>query len=426
MQREERRMERLAANLKMPAPSIAVLKAAKAAMKSENWSYFSGQRGTRLMTHLVVEDSALLAHSEVVRAFRRQLKKHPSKSSHSALLQVIMAVWGQDLASELREIVNSMESPSSPHPMAEYVLSEDGAWEFAQAMPTNPGKSRGFFESVRMPLTEDQRPFLMEAWRWKIMEVMESTTSQTEMERTLAWLDWVASKLTTPLKVFAYAKAILVVESKGWDTGSLMEVTMAEIGGVEEAVWQDIQALDEADRADVREGRDTLEGWVNELFLERFWKVVEDKRRRRFWRGHVKEMRKVKLILDDFLYRQVGSQLRERAYRKRVYHGNSGGVLMFQFRGKLFVEFGGQAGGALQVVPLDHWKLRKLSVELERYSSSRPGFNLGGIHTSELKFYGKEQVIYLGGRVLSEFGKFNHAGNWESSLREWMRSYARD
>ena len=197
------------------------------------------------------------------------------------------------------------------------------------------------------------------------------------------------------------------------------------VGGVDEAIWKGVGDLDPSEQDIVREAHGTLEGWVNELFLERFWNVVEDPRRRQFWREYVKEMRNVRLILEPYLYRQVSGVLGDPAYARRVSHGHSGGVLMFHFRRKLYVEFGGQAGGALQVIPKDHSDLSAVNRALEWHRADRGGFSREGMRLTVLKVYGKDKLIYRGGRVISEFGKFNHQGDWESSLREWMARYAR-
>ena len=199
------------------------------------------------------------------------------------------------------------------------------------------------------------------------------------------------------------------------------------VGGVDEAIWKGVGDLQPSDQDIVREAHGTLEGWVNELFLERFWNVVQDPRRREFWRRHVKEMRNVRLVLESFLYNRVKGELGDPAYARRISHGNSGGVLVFHFRGKVYVEFGGLAGGALQVIPLDHHMVIEIESELDRHRADRGGFayNRTGMTLDILRVYGNHQLIYLGGSVISEFGKFNHQGDWESSLRRWMAEYAR-
>ena len=54
------------------------------------------------------------------------------------------------------------------------------------------------------------------------------------------------------------------------------------------------------------------------LFLERFWDVVEDERRRAFWQGKIKRLRNVRLVLDDQLYDKVYDNITE-AMKPRIY-----------------------------------------------------------------------------------------------------------
>ena len=286
-------------------------------------------------------------------------------------------------------------------------------------------KASLFFEEHGIYASEEDNPFMRAVLKWKLVEVLNKVSTHEDMNGCIAWLDWFSDHVSTPYRVWGHALAIRQVDKLGLNSTGIQEQTMNAVGDVDAAIWYEIQELDENAKATVRKGKEILEGWINELFLERFWHIVEDPRRRAFWKRYTREMRDVKLVLDEYLFRQIRHQLGEGAYRQRVFHGQQGGLLLFRFRGKMFVEFGGQAGGALQVVPLDHPKWERLMGELYRYRSDRkrPG---GGMATWDFKLYGTNQTIYKGGQVLSEYGKFNHAGRWETSLREWMSWHARD
>jgi len=425
--RETDRMERLHQRLEVPKPAKDLLAAATKAVESKDWSFFRGRRGTRLFAHVVVEETDLLLDNDVMTAFSKQIQSYPSKSTHSTLLQLLMGLWGSEEAELVRELVAGMEAPARPHPLTEYLMDEDGDSELAWVMPDSLIDAPSWFAEMKLALVEDARPFIQGMWGAKAEEIVEGTLHESELGRTLAWLKWMSDFVVDPVRLLTFSRAILRVEEYGWETGALRTMSMECVGGVDEVIWKSIGFLDQSDQNIVQEAHGILEGWVNELFLERFWHVVQDPRRREFWRKHVKEMRNVRLILESFLYNGVKSVLGDPAYARRISHGSSGGVLVFHFRGKVYVEFGGLAGGALQVIPLDHHRLRGVESELDRHRADRGGFdyNRRGMTLDTLKVYGKDQLIYLGGSVISEFGKFNHQGDWESSLRKWMARYAR-
>ena len=159
---------------------------------------------------------------------------------------------------------------------------------------------------------------------------------------------------------------VVRADKRGWDTDVLRDMVLEVAGDVGGNRWRECNGLTPDEVQVISRAEQIVDGWLSMLFLERFWDVVEDERRRAFWQGKVKRLRNVRLVLDDQLYDKVYDNITE-AMKPRIYRCRAGGVLIFEFMDSVFVEFGGQAGGALQVIPPNDDRFIAARERLERY-----------------------------------------------------------
>ena len=203
----------------------------------------------------------------------------------------------------------------------------------------------------------------------------------------------------------------------------IRKYALDKIGDVDHQNWRLSSGLSNNEVATIQSAKQILEGWMTDLFLDRFWTLIEDKKRRTFWKKYSKLMSNVKIILDKSLYAELDDQMKVSPYLSRIYSGTQGAVLIFEINSRLFVEFGGYAAGPLQVYK-DQDDIQKLigSLSYSSYSKSYP-VTFG---TSKLKKFGGYQNLMKGQVINRDSGRFAHLGHWQSKLKLWMNTYGKN
>jgi len=223
------------------------------------------------------------------------------------------------------------------------------------------------------------------------------------------------------LQILFISRIIITTNKENLPSEEIRHFALNNIGDVDHPNWRLSNGLSKNEVSIISGARSILESWMTELFLERFWTLIEDKMRRKFWKKYSSKMSNVKIILDDVLYNRLDEQIKNKPYLSRIYCGSSGAVLIFEINERMFVEFGGYAAGPLQVyrnnnVITEIQKSLNDSVRSKRYPKR--------YYTNHLKRFTTFENLMDRGTIIRDNGRFAHQGNWYSRLTKWMNKYA--
>lgn len=415
----------------MGRPSGDALERALEDARHGQWGAFQSKRGARLMAYLLLDLEPVTKTSEYLHQLSVVLDRHKTKSIETTLLMATMAHWSEPHRARLQRLVKQHVPekvvPTGVRSLRPYLVDDRGVANLAQWLGGLPVKqwSQQIQEMGFTPGSGGQG-FFFDVFKGASLEKVARLTGPADLEEGRSLLTWLGKESSPAVQLLAASRMVVRADKRGWDTDVLRDMVLEVAGDVGGNRWRERNGLTPDEVQVISRSEQIVDGWLSMLFLERFWDVVEDERRRAFWQGKVKRLRNVRLVLDDQLYDKVYDNISE-AMKPRIYRCRAGGVLIFEFMDSVFVEFGGQAGGALQVIPPNDNRFIAALERLERYRSDKLNGRLSyqRFDLQLLKRYGMYEVIHRGGYVQGRYGKFNHAGRWEQSLNEWLRKYDR-
>lgn len=432
LEQNTRQVERVAhMAAQIGRPSGDALEKALEDAEQGRWQAFYSKRGARLMAFLLLDLEPVTQTAEYLNQLSLVLDRFKTKSLESALLMATMAHWSETHRSRLQRLVKE-HVPEKLNAMGvqrlrPYLVDDRGVANLGQWLGGLP--VRQWSEQIQsMGFTPGSggRGFFFDVFKGAALEKVARLTGPEEYEEGEALLAWLGKESSTSAQLLAASRMVVRAEKRNWDTDLLRDMVLAVAGDVGGNRWRERNGLNSDEIQVISRAEGIVDEWLSMLFLERFWDVVEDERRRAFWQGRTKRLRNVRLVLDDQLYDKVYDNITE-VMKPRIYRCRAGGVLIFEFMDSVFVEFGGQAGGALQVIPPHDERFIVERERLERYRSDKLTGRLSyqRFELQNLKRYGTDEVIHRGGYVQGRYGKFNHAGYWEQSLNQWIRKYDR-
>ena len=432
LEQNTRQVERVAhMAAQMGRPSGDALEKALEEAEQGRWQSFHSKRGARLMTYLLLDLEPVTKTSEYLNQLSVVLEQYKTKSMESTLLMATMAHWSEPHRPRLQRLVKEHVAekvkPMGVQSLRPYLVDDRGVANLGQwlgGLPVLQWSEQ--IQSMGFTPGSGGQGFFFEVFKGAALEKVARLTGPSDYEEGRALLDWLGKESSPSAQLLAASRMVMRADKRNWDTDLLRDMVLEVAGDVGGNRWRERNGLTHEEVQVIARAEAIVDGWLSMLFLERFWDVVEDERRRAFWQGKIKRLRNVRLVLDDQLYDKVYDNITE-AMKPRIYRCRVGGVLIFEFMDSMFVEFGGQAGGALQVIPPHDERFIAARERLERYRSDKLKGRMSyqRFDLQNLKRYGMYEVIHRGGRVQGRYGKFNHAGYWEQSLNEWMRKYDR-
>lgn len=432
LEQNTRQVERVAhMAAQMGRPSGDALEKALEDAEQGRWQAFHSKRGARLMAYLLLDLEPVTKTPEYLNQLSVVLERYKTKSMESALLMATMAHWSEPHRPRLQRLVKQHVAekvkPMGVQSLRPYLVDDRGVANLGQWLGGLP--VRQWSEQIQsMGFTPGSggQGFFFEVFKGAALEKVARLTGPADYEEGRALLAWLDKESSPSAELLAASRMVMRADKRNWDTDLLRDMVLEVAGDVGGNRWRERNGLTHEEVQVIARAESIVDGWLSMLFLERFWDVVEDERRRAFWQGKIKRLRNVRLVLDDQLYDKVYDNITE-AMKPRIYRCRVGGVLIFEFMDSMFVEFGGQAGGALQVIPPHDERFIAARERLERYRSDKLKGRMAyqRFDLQNLKRYGMYEVIHRSGHVQGRYGKFNHAGYWEQSLNEWMRKYDR-
>ena len=128
----------------------------------------------------------------------------------------------------------------------------------------------------------------------------------------------------------------------------------------------------------------------------------------------------VRLAISDRYWANLPEDLRSIQYKSRLHATSDNALLIFRIKHKTFIEFGERASGPLQVI--DNSSRHEDALKRSLAGSIRTKRAPQHIYPQDLKFYSKtDQILIDSSGRMRDFGKLNHAVNWEKRLARWMR-----
>ena len=432
LEQNTRQVERVAhMAAQMGRPSGDALEKALEDAEQGRWQAFYSKRGARLMAYLLLDLEPVTKTPEYLDQLSVVLERYKTKSMESALLMATMAHWSEPHRPRLQRLVKQHVAekvkPMGVQILRPYLVDDRGVANLGQwlgGLPVHQWSEQ--IQSMGFTPGSGGQGFFFEVFKGAALEKVARLTGSTDYEEGRALLDWLGKESSPSAQLLAASRMVMRADKRNWDTDLLRDMVLEVAGDVGGNRWRERNGLTHEEVQVIVRAEAIVDGWLSMLFLERFWDVVEDERRRAFWQGKIKRLRNVRLVLDDQLYDKVYDNITE-AMKPRIYRCRVGGVLIFEFMDSMFVEFGGQAGGALQVIPPHDERFISARERLERYRSDKLKGRMAyqRFDLQNLKRYGMYEVIHRSGHVQGRYGKFNHAGYWEQSLNEWMRKYDR-
>ena len=182
-------------------------------------------------------------------------------------------------------------------------------------------------------------------------------------------------------------------DKNGLDHEALQKFTLETIGEINSSAWLAVDDLSVNEKATVERAKEIVESWITELFLERFWNLIDDTKRRRFWTKYQKHMRDVRLAISDRYWASLPEDLRSIQYKSRLHATSDNALLIFRIKHRTFIEFGERASGPLQVIEDSSSYTATVQRLLERSTRTRRAPQ--HINPQDLKFYSRTDTILI-------------------------------
>ena len=416
-------------------PSGAPINQVEEALKhfqESDFDYFDSKRKSRALCCVILyPDLFDTIQSRIsFSKFTTIITNYPSKSIAYHLLLAVMLYWKQSFTQKTLFdlcknyfISNNYNQASNQFKISKYVFDPNGIKLLVDRHTQYKGDLFSYLSEIGMRQTAIKSEYF-EAVIKQISSILILGLSKNNdnIEPILNICNLQNSGyISKPTQILFISRIIHKVENEKMLNVEIRHYVLENIGDVDDQNWSLSSGLSKNELATISNAKDILEGWMTELFLDRFWKVIDDQRRRKFWKKYSRRMTNIQIIIDDNLYKKLDDTLKKEPYINRLYRGNNEALLIFEIKNKLYIEFGGYGGGSLQVYPLhndsaNNFILMKQSKLVNLFPKT---FN-----TKLWIGYKKEQNLMEQLNIVREYGRFAHRGNWEDRLTKWMDKYA--
>lgn len=430
--RSLKKLERISERMQGIAVSEAVAQKAEVAWRNRNFDYFRSGSGLNRLVSLLLHIEGIAGNKSYQNLLDSIAEEYSSKAAAIALMGWCKVNWFAGEApfyrKQLNHLATTLELVKDGEsklkfgigPLLPMLMKEGGPEELGNLAFWHPEGWEGQMKAFKFRNNDISGAFFEAAARSYLRQMLvEGGTDSASREAIVDFLKFIYQTNLKPATLYLTSLAIVHFDKNSLDNSELQAFTLSFIGDTNSPKWRQTAHLSANEKATVEKARDTLEHWINELFLDRFWSLIDDPRRRRFWKRHQKRMRDVRIAISDQYYASLPVDLKKQGFLKRIHATTGNALLIFRIGNRHFIEFGERASGPLQVIVRDSQQESYLEKTLLR--TPRTGNVRTPINPQQLKFYSSsEQFLVKDGRYFN-YGKLNHSGNWETNLDTWFR-----
>jgi hypothetical protein len=416
-------------------PAIDQINLALDHFRRSDFEYFDSKRKARALCCLLLYPKlyALIQSKKEFNKFISILTQYPSKSVAYHLLLAVMMFWKQEFTQKRLVkfcksylVSNSYNQESNQFKISKYVFDKNGIELLVDRYTNKDEDLLTYLNEIGLRQTAIKSQFF-EVVVKQIATVL--ITNLTRDNNDLTRIQNICNLsndgyISKPIEILIISRIISRIDKQKMYNQDIRKYALDKIGDVDHQNWRLSSGLSNNEVATIQSAKQILEGWMTDLFLDRFWRLIEDEYRRRFWKRYSKLMSNVKIILDKGLYAELDDNIKVNPYLNRIYSGKKGAVLVFEINSRLFVEFGGYAAGPLQVYK-NRDDIQEIIDSLSNscYSKSFPVT----YYTPHLKgFSAESDNLMYGHTILRDYGRFPHHGQWHSKLKLWMNTYGKN
>jgi len=399
--------------------------------KNSNYSYFDSKRKARALSCLLLNPELIscIQSDKNLSQFESIIKKHPSKNIGYYLLLAVLQRWNKQftklslikLTQSYLEI-NNYNLDSNLFKISKYIFDPVGEKKVADHFSESNGEILDFLKFIGLPITAMKSEYT-EAIIKRISKTLlyELNTSNNNINPIIdLCLLHKDSYISKDVQVLLISQLINKVKKERMFTEDVRTFALENIGDVSHHHWRLSNGLSSLEITAISSAKNILQGWMTDLFLDKFWKLIDDPQRRMFWKRYSSKMSDVKIILDAELYRKLDDTVKVTPYLNRIHLGSKDAVLIFEINSKLFVEFGGYAAGPLQVYK-DRTTINSIIKSLTTSSFAQRAPYTYSIKS--LKRFTEIDNMMYGNDIIKDFGRLPHNSGWQSKLTIWMKRH---
>lgn len=427
------KLEKLSDRLQKMVFSSDTAKRAEEEWAAGNLAFFEGSIGLNRLLSLLLNMPKLGDDKLFQDLFAASIAGYPSRSAVFALMAWCKSNWTapniaryrgalQKAAQELGLIENGRSKLKfGIGPLLPELVRAEGADMYGLRAMQHDGGWNGLAESLNLKSSDISGAFFASSAKSYLRQTLERAHQSPSAESdVVAFLRAIYKSNLKGTFLYMTSLAIVMFERNGLPHEELQAFALSFVGDTNSARWREVSHLSKLEAETVHKAQGILEQWLNELFLERFWNIIDDPKRRRFWKRYQKHMRDVRLAISDSYFNSLPPDVKTMGFKKRIHVTTGNALLIFRIKNRVFIEFGERASGPLQVVLNDSQQESRLSRQLA--DSKRSDRFPRPINPQVLKFYSStDQFLLEGFTYHFDFGKLNHTGGWEDKLDVWMK-----
>lgn len=427
------KLERAARKIQNAAHSEDVARKALDEWNAGNLDYFQSGTGLNRLISLLVNETSFVEDISFQKAVSDGIRLYSSKTAVYGLMGWCKSNWNQNAigfyreqlglaAGELQLLPNGVSKlKHGLGPLLGLFTERDGAEAFAaNALQASDGWG-GYVAQLKLRDSDISGDFFKSASKSYLLQLLGQTQNRSRL--TTEALEFLSEMKDSNLKqslLYLTSITITVFDEKGLDHEALQKFTLETIGEINSSAWLAVDHLSVNEKATVERAKGIVEAWITELFLERFWNLIDDTKRRRFWTKYQKHMRDVRLAISDRYWANLPEDLRSIQYKSRLHATSDNALLIFRIKHRTFIEFGERASGPLQVIEDSSSYTARVQRSLDRSTRTRRAPQ--HINPQDLKFYSRTDTILIDAEFrMRDYGKLNHNTSWEKKLAYWMR-----
>ena len=431
IERGRLKLERLERKLSASAFPPAMAEQAYEHWQKGNHHYFQRGIGANRLVAMLLHHPELSDDEQLKQAVSRASVDYPSRTMVIGLMAWCKLNWQRANRSDFQaalhhssmalNLVADGESKLQHGigPLLPFLQMPDGHDAFAERIGQSEGAWDAFIQEIGVTEFEVSGEFFERVAKKYVYTLMENCPTSEFNELIVGTIQSLCGARLEGVLLTLISSVVNRVEELGVDHEGIMQLAIRKIGDPTSPAWLAVDDLSELERKQVSAAANILDQWVNELFLDRFWQLITDRGRQKYWRRRKKSMRDVRLAISESYFGQLPSELRAGEYRKRLHRTSTNALLIFKIGEKSFIEYGERASGPLQVVNSSSMNGIRLADSLSRSSRSAPMAST--IDPLSLKFYSStKQHLIRYGSEFSEEGKLDHMTNWEQRLDQWF------
>ncbi|MBI9062107.1 MAG: hypothetical protein JEZ14_08955 [Marinilabiliaceae bacterium] len=355
------------------------------------------------------------------------IDKNWSFSYYSGLLNTLLQEWGNPFIKDalvdfLKYEIKKEKSNSNLRQRtldlineSQYFLNKDGISRLVHDISLLPNKMTDINLIILRGDGFQTTPYFTD-FIWLYLDYFfKDDKGEVAINGAISYYTQMQNKVQKALFVARWCQAVL--EGKYVTTKDrLKSFAFEKIGPTNKELYWCFKELNEEQLKAVETARRKIDFWIKERYVKLFFEVIDDPRRKAFWIKAIEAMDNLVLFVDQYHRWQLEQLLEgnDRQLQTYVRDLKGGCAMSFTIKEKLFVEFGGQGGGPLNVHDIP-------SVQYDQFQKvlkNRKLLNRADIYYTENEL---QTLVTTYGGPVNKSGYLAHRGYWEHPLRKWFR-----